>query len=60
LLHAEKYDLMAFARVPCAEFKVRNKWQKQNIIAISKLFSFLFDSKDVSAAKAFEKNKCNR
>jgi len=55
LLHAEKSEPVAFTRVPCAEFKVRNEGQKQNIIVISKLFSFLFDSNDVSATKAFEK-----
>jgi len=43
LLHAEKSEPLAFARVPCTEFKVRNEEQKQNIIAISKLFTFLFD-----------------
>jgi len=32
---------MAFARVPCAKFEVRNEGQKQNIIAISKFFLFL-------------------
>jgi len=55
LLHAEKSEPVAFAKVPYAEFEVRNEGQKQNIIAISKLFSFLFDSNDVSATKAFEK-----
>jgi len=46
---------VAFARVLCAEFEVRNEWQKHNIIAISKLFLFHFDSNDVSTANAFEK-----
>jgi len=44
-----------FARAPCAEFKVRNEGQKQNIIVISKFFLFFFDSDDVSATNAFEK-----
>jgi len=44
LFHAEKSEPVAFARVPCAELKVRNVGQKQNIIAISKLFLYLFDS----------------
>jgi len=30
---------VAFARVSCTEFEVRNEWQKQNIIAIFKFFS---------------------
>jgi len=46
---------VVFARVPCEEFKVRNEGQKQNIIAISKFFLFLFDSNDVNATNAFEK-----
>jgi len=46
---------VAFASVTCAEFEVRNEWQKQNIIVISKFFLFLFDSNDVSATNAFEK-----
>jgi len=37
------------------EFEVRNEWQKQNIIAISKLFLFRFESNDVSATNTFEK-----
>jgi len=44
-----------FARVPYAEFEERNEGQKQNIIAISKFFLFLFDGDDVSATNAFEK-----
>jgi len=46
---------VVFARVPYAEFEVRNEGQKQNIIAISKFFLFLFGSNDVSSTKAFEK-----
>jgi len=34
--------------------------QKQNIIAISKLFLFLFDSNDVLGYKSPRKHKCNR
>jgi len=30
---AGKSELVAFAKVPCAEFEVRNERQKQNIIA---------------------------
>jgi len=33
----------------------RNDVQQQNIVAICKLFSFLFDSNDVSTTIAFEK-----
>jgi len=46
---------MTFGRVPCAESEVRNEWQKQNTIAISMSFLFLFDSNDISATNAFEK-----
>jgi len=38
-----------FARLPCAEFEVRNEGQKHNIIVISKFFLFLFDSNYVNA-----------
>jgi len=57
LLHGEKSEPVAFAKVPAqyVEFTVRNEEQKQNIIAISKLFLFLFNSNDVSATKTFEK-----
>jgi len=46
---------VVFARVPCAEFEVRIEGQKQNIIAISKFFLFLFYSTDVRTTNAFEK-----
>jgi len=46
---------VAFARVHCKEFEVRNEWQKQNIIAISMFFLFLLNSYGISAANALEK-----
>jgi len=41
--------------VPCAEFKVGNEGQKQNIIAISKFFFSFLTLMTFSATKAFEK-----
>jgi len=40
---------------PAQIFKIGNEGQNQNIVAIYKLLSFLFDSNEVSSTKAFEK-----
>jgi len=34
---------------------VRNEWQKQNVVDISKFVLFLFDSNDVSTTNVFKK-----